>query len=91
MKAYNLHFVQVNYGILWMYLKSFGVCLCLTLLASFMAQVGFDLFANIWLSRWSADVNNVGPNGTVDSDLANMRVGVYGGIGGAQSKYSKST
>ena len=29
----------------------------------------------------------VGPNATVDTDLANLRVGVYGAIGGAQSKY----
>ena len=31
-------------------------------------------------------MSTVGPNGTVDTDLANMRVGVYGGIGGAQGK-----
>ena len=28
----------------------------------------------------------VGHNATVDTDLANMRVGVYGAIGAAQSK-----
>ena len=31
----------------------------------------------------------VGPNATVDTDLANLRVGVYGAIGGAQGKYPK--
>ena len=31
----------------------------------------------------------VGPNSTVDTDLANLRVGVYGAIGGAQGKYPK--
>ncbi len=72
-----------------MYLKTFGACLGLSIITSFVAQVGFDLFANIWLSLWSADMNNVGPNSTVDTELAEMRVGVYGGIGGAQSKSKK--
>ena len=72
-----------------MYMKTFGFTLTVCIIASFIGQVGFDLFSNIWLSLWSEDMSAVGPNATVDTDLANLRVGVYGGIGGAQSKYPK--
>ena len=72
-----------------MYMKSFGFICTICIIASFIGQVGFDLFSNIWLSLWSGDMSAVGPNATVDTDLANLRVGVYGAIGGAQGKYPK--
>ena len=72
-----------------MYMKSFGFICTVCIIASFIGQVGFDLFSNIWLSLWSGDMSAVGPNATVDTDLANLRVGVYGAIGGAQGKYPK--
>ena len=38
---------------------------------------------NIWLSVWSGDTP---VNGTSDRELLNLRLGVYGGLGVAQSK-----
>ena len=51
-------------------------------LAFFIAS---QSFTNIWLSWWS---NDRPVNGTQDRDLLNLRLGVYGAMGAAQSKYS---
>ena len=37
---------------------------------------------NIWLAEWTNDA--VSLNGTVDRGLVSLRLGVYGGIAGAQ-------
>ena len=68
------------------YAKPLGLMTSIVVLVSFMCQVAAELGANIWLSEWSLDGERETENGTVDDDLVNLRVGVYGGIGGAQSK-----
>ena len=42
-----------------------------------------QIFTNIWLSDWSND-NPYNANGTYDRELADYRLGVYGGLGAAQ-------
>ena len=44
------------------------------------AQVG----ASFWLSAWADDPKPI--NGTVDKDLRNLRLGVYGAFGAAQGR-----
>ena len=78
--------IQVNFRIMVLYLRSFGTLCGISILVSFIGQIGFDLLANIWLSLWSNDMSAIEPNATVDTKLANLRVGVYGAVGGAQSK-----
>ena len=57
--------------------------ICVLSLAMFIAT---QTFTNIWLSWWSND--QIPMNSTVpDRDLLNLRLGVYGALGVAQSKY----
>ena len=46
----------------------------------------FKIFTNIWLSDWSND-NPYDANGTYDRELADYRLGVYGGLGAAQGRH----
>ena len=41
--------------------------------------VASQCFTNIWLSWWSTDPPPV--NGTQDTELRDLRLGVYGGLG----------
>lgn len=59
---------------LWFFLLVFGM------VGMTIASVG----SNVWLAIWSDDPLPV--NGTYDSDLRDLRLGVYGGLGAAQGK-----
>lgn len=47
-----------------------------------MHQCSVQVLTSIWLSLWSEDRP---VNGTMDRDLIDLRLGVYGGLGVAQS------
>ena len=66
-----------------MYVKSLGSTASIVILVAFFCQLSCDLAGNIWLSDWSQDMESTS-NNTMDP---NERVGVYGGIGAAQSEY----
>ncbi len=79
----EIFLTQVDLKVMLLYLRSFGFVCMVCILVCFAGQVGFDLSSNIWLSLWSNDMSAEGTNATVmDPDL---RVAVYGVIGGAQS------
>jgi hypothetical protein len=53
-------------------------------LAFYVMFVASQCFTNIWLSLWSTDPLPI--NGTVNTSLRNLRLGVYGGLGLVQGK-----
>ena len=63
------------------YVKAMSSAALVWMAIGYITQVATDLGSNIWLSKWSEDTSN--PDGAMNP---NVRVGVYGGIGGAQSK-----
>ncbi len=84
---FNLCFLlQIAGKVLASYLKSFGIGMTVIIVVAYICQLASDLGGNIWLAEWSLDVDRINNNESVDPNLMNIRVGVYGGIGGAQSK-----
>ena len=79
--------MQVPFRVLWSYIKSLGFTTTMVVLIAYVAQLASDLGGNIWLSKWSQDIKRLGPNGT-DEGLLKLRLGVYGGIGAAQSMFN---
>ena len=67
------------------YMRAMGIPIALLIaflsILNYTASVG----ANLWLSDWS---NDVPVNGTVDPKQRDLRLGVYGALGLAQSKYN---
>ncbi|KAJ0175661.1 hypothetical protein K1T71_008820 [Dendrolimus kikuchii] len=62
------------------YLMSVGVLASvITIVMNLILQV-FQVGSNYWLAKWSND-NNMVVNGTVDRQLRDMYLGVYGGLG----------
>ncbi len=76
--------LQIAGKVLWSYFKSFGAGIIITVLVACAFQLASDLGGNIWLAEWSQDEERITINESVDPNLANIRVGVYGGIGAAQ-------
>ena len=66
------------------YLKACGLIFTITTLVSYLWYLVAQTAANIWLSEWSNDQYAL--NDTHDIKLRNLRLAVYGGLGGAQGK-----
>lgn len=65
------------------YLKSIGVTLSVTTILLNMVFQAFSIGSNIWLSEWSNDNTT-----TEDTAKRDMYLGVYGGLGIGQGKFS---
>ena len=76
----------MNKGVFLVYLKSLGTFMPILVAVTLFIQMASDLGSNIWLSEWSKDDTRYGPNETMDPNLPNVRVGVYGGLGGTSGK-----
>ncbi|GFR18764.1 multidrug resistance-associated protein 1, partial [Trichonephila clavata] len=74
---------RVKAGIFWIYFRYATVHLAFSFILGFAAYKAFEIGSNVWLSKWSSDPPL--PDGTQDIPLRNLRMGVYGLIGLAQS------
>jgi hypothetical protein len=74
----------VKLSVFMAYLKAVGPTLSLTILAFYVLNNASSVGYNIWLSKWSDDASN--PNLTYDAAQRDMRLGVYGALGGAQGR-----
>ena len=88
--AYNspLNFFQISFGVFAIYLKSCGVLMSVVTIVFYIIYVATQVGTNIWLSEWSNDQPE--PDGTQDTALRDLRLGVYGGLGGGQGKFNHS-
>lgn len=76
------------------YVKSVGVLLSILTTMFYILYNAANLYSNIWLSEWSNDAtkyqmsSNDSNETTVDTDMRNLRLGVYGALGFVQGLYT---
>lgn len=74
---------QVRMAVYWYYIKAVGLIMAtLTILFNVLSHAS-SVGSNLWLSAWSNDKPN--PDGTQDTSLRNLRLGVYGAFGFGQA------
>uniref|UniRef100_A0A182Y9Z9 ABC-type glutathione-S-conjugate transporter n=2 Tax=Anopheles stephensi TaxID=30069 RepID=A0A182Y9Z9_ANOST len=70
----------VGYLVYVKYFKGIGLWLGFWSIFFSVINQGASIYANIWLTDWSED-----PEAATDNSVRDMYLGVYGGLGGAQS------
>ncbi|KFM60296.1 Canalicular multispecific organic anion transporter 1, partial [Stegodyphus mimosarum] len=70
---------RVKAGVFWSYFSKATLPLIFLVLFSFSLFQGFEIGSNVWLSFWSND--QLLANGSQDTKLRNLRIGVYGALG----------
>ncbi|XP_040171084.1 multidrug resistance-associated protein 1-like isoform X2 [Anopheles arabiensis] len=70
----------VGYVVYIKYFKGIGLWLGFWSIFFSVINQGASIYANIWLTDWSED-----PEAATDPSVRDMYLGVYGGLGGAQS------
>lgn len=73
--------IQVGLGVYIRYFKSIGYLYCTIIVLGGIANQAFSVYSSMWLSDWSADPENNIPA------TRDMYLGVYGGLGIAQSNF----
>jgi ABC-type multidrug transport system fused ATPase/permease subunit len=76
--------MQVRLSDFLSYFRAYGACLFFTTLAWYLIYLAAQTGSNIWLSMWSSDPPPEG-NATQDTSLRDLRLGVYGALGGVQA------
>lgn len=66
-------------------MKSYGLWNCFWTVVFYAFQAGFSLGSSLWLSAWSND--SLDPEAALDTDLRDLRLGIYGSLGGGESNY----
>ncbi|KAK2189921.1 hypothetical protein NP493_93g00019 [Ridgeia piscesae] len=74
---------NVKWSVFSCYLRACGYVFWPGIVVWCLLFIASQTTTNIWLSMWSND--KPGPNGTVDSSLRDLRLGVYGGLGVLQA------
>lgn len=65
-------------------MRSYGLWNCAWTILCYILQTGFSLGSSLWLSAWSNDA--LDPDKALDPHLRDVRLGVYGGLGGGESE-----
>ncbi len=73
--------LQIRMAVFAAYIKSCGIVPFVTALIFYSGYLVAQVFTNVWLSEWS---NDQPVNGSQDIGLRDLRLGVYGGLGGLQ-------
>ncbi len=74
--------LQIRFGVFVIYLKACSIFMTLLTLVFFVLYMASQAATNIWLSAWSNDQPL--PDGSQDIALRDLRLGVYGALGGGQ-------
>ncbi|KAI0215965.1 Multidrug resistance-associated protein 1 [Lamellibrachia satsuma] len=74
---------SVKLSVFTCYLRACGYVFWPGIIVWCLLFIASQTTTNIWLSMWSND--KPGPNGTVDTNLRDLRLGVYGGLGALQA------
>lgn len=70
---------SVSFEVYMKYFRSIGLVLFVTTILLLAANETFAVLANLWLTRWSGDPDNV------QVDVRNRYLGIYAGLGGGQA------
>ena len=68
------------------YLKKIGIWSLIAVFMSDVALSGLNFGSSLWLSAWSDD--SLDPINRFDDSLRNLRLGVYGALGGGQTIFT---
>ena len=77
--------IQVKLAVYQSYFRALSGAVVLGTFIFYVGYIGISVGTNIWLSVWSQDPV---VNGTQDASLTSLRLGVYGGLGGALTTVS---
>ena len=72
----------VKWAVYKYYMESIGPTFTFVMIFCFAAYQGFQVGANMWLSKWSTD-----PKATTDTSTRDMYLGIYGLLGTLQSVF----
>jgi len=72
-------FLQVKWSVYIAYLKAVGPLAILLYVLMCLLSNGTMMFSNVWLSSWSEDKTT--GNATIDNNLRNWRLEIYGVMG----------
>ena len=75
---------QVKLSVFTCYLRACGYVFWPGIIVWCLLFVASQITTNIWLSMWSND--KPGPNGTVEINLRELRLGVYGWLDALHGK-----
>lgn len=75
--------LQVKWKVYLDYFKSIGLLVSAGVMFLYIANNSMAVYANFWLSDWS---NDKAINGTVDTKLRDLRLGIYGLLGLGQGR-----
>ncbi|XP_035215523.1 multidrug resistance-associated protein 1-like isoform X2 [Stegodyphus dumicola] len=70
---------RVKAGVFWSYFRKATLPLIFLVVFGFSLFQGFEIGSNVWLSLWSND--QLLADGSQDTQLRNLRIGVYGALG----------
>ena len=76
--------LQVTMRVFRAWLSSCGVVPVTSTVMFYLLYIVAQIATNIWLSAWSSDVP--ASSGSQDVSQRNVRLGVYGGLGGVQGE-----
>ncbi|CAM1327899.1 ABCC2 (predicted) [Pycnogonum litorale] len=74
---------QVPWFVYLSYIKTVGCSTFVGIIFCWIVAEGFYTASNVWLSAWSMDPSPI--NGTIDTELRDLRLGIYGVFGVAQA------
>jgi hypothetical protein len=75
---------QVKLTVFLTYMRAIGLPVAIAFLFFYILSTGAAVGSNFWLSAWSNDPLPI--NGTVDTDLRDLRLGIYGLLGLTQGQ-----
>ncbi|XP_076324180.1 multidrug resistance-associated protein 1-like isoform X3 [Tachypleus tridentatus] len=76
---------SVQWSVYFAYVKAIGLYGVGITLVSYALSQAFNLGTNLWLSEWSNDAAD--PEKATDQKLRNLRLGVYGALGGGETVF----
>lgn len=79
---------QVKLSVFLMYLRYVGLVISLVIVLLYVLTNALSIYSNFWLSEWS---NDRPINGTFDTSLRDLRLGIYGALGFGQGKVNSRT
>ena len=76
---------SVKWEVYKKYFNMIGIALILYVMVSYVISNGATILSGLWLSEWANDALN--PIKVNDTRLRNIRLGVYGALGGVESLF----
>ncbi|XP_023209485.1 multidrug resistance-associated protein 1-like [Centruroides sculpturatus] len=76
---------SVKWSVYFQYFRTLGYCGIFITVISYAISSSFNIATNVWLSLWSNDASD--PEKRYDTNLRDLRLGVYGGLGASETVF----